>query len=147
MDDAFGEGATRGIIVSSLTSASKAVAQAALNTRGTSQPLADALEIFKSVYFDDTVTASRSLAKIEEPLAALAHFGRGRRAAFDAGTKLRKAAEAYLDTVDQNLGAYGDEHRAKHEALSGSLTEIDQALTVVEASLSDLNGNGNSHAA
>ena len=147
MDDAFGDGATRATIVSGLTSACQAVSKAALNTRGTAQTLGEALETFKTVYFDDMVLASRSLAKIEAPLEALPHYGRGRRNAVEAGTRLRKAAQAYLDSVDQNLGAYGADHQAKHDALSGSLSEIDKALEQIEVSLVDMIGAGDSDAA
>lgn len=147
MDNAFGESATRAGIVASLTAAAQAVAQAGLNTRGTSQALADAIESFKTVQFDDSVTACRALAKIEDPVTALAYLGRGRRAGVEGGTRLRKAAEAYLDSVDENLGAYGDEHRAKHEAISDSVKEIDMALSGIEAALAGLAGSGDGHAA
>ena len=135
METAFGATATRAAIVTALDAARQAVADAGIGTSNTGRGLADALERFKTVYFDDSLSAARALAGESDAIAALPHFGRGRRNAVDAGTALVAATQAFLDTVDSNIGANSQSLDAKHGAVAASLDQIDAALTAIEADL------------
>ena len=135
METAFGATATRAAIVTALDAARQAVADAGIGTSNTGRGLADALERFKTVYFDDSLSAARALAGEGDAIAALPHFGRGRRNAVDAGTALVAATQAFLDTVDSNIGANSQSLDAKHGAVAASLDQIDAALTAIEADL------------
>ena len=128
---AFGPDATRASIIAGLTAAREAVIAAGIATNNTARPLADALERFRGHNFDDSVAAARALAKQEDALAALPHFGRGRRDAVEAANVLAAAAKSFLDAVEQNLLAFGQSHEAKHAAVADSLARIDGALTSI----------------
>lgn len=135
MEEAFGATATRASILTALDAALEAVADAGIGTSATGRGLADALERFRTVYFDDTLAAARALSSEDDAVAALPHFGRGRRGAVDAGTALVAAAQAFLDTVDKNIAATSQSLNAKHAAVTASLEQIDTALTAIEADL------------
>ncbi|WP_062223447.1 protein DpdH [Aureimonas sp. D3] len=135
MQDAFGATATRASIISALDAARQAVADAGIGTSTTGRVLTDALDRFRTIYFDDSLAAARALGSEGDAVAALPHFGRGRRGAVDAGTALVAAAQAFLDTVDNNIGATSQSLVAKHGAVAASLNQIDAALTAIEADL------------
>jgi len=135
METAFGATATRAAIVTALDAARQAVADVGIGTSNTGPILADALERFKTAYFDGSLSASRALAGEGDAIAALPHFGRGQRIAVDAGTALVAATQAFLDTVDSNIGANSQSLDAKHGAVAASLDQIDAALTAIEADL------------
>lgn len=135
MENAFGSTATRAAIVTALEAARQAIADAGIGTSNTGRGLADALERFKTVYFDDSLAAARALSGESDAVAALPHFGRGRRGAVDAGTALVAAAQAFLDTVDDNIGANSQSLDAKHSAVATSLDQIDKSLTAIEIDL------------
>lgn len=135
METAFGATSTRATIVTALDAARQAVADAGIGTSNTGRGLADAIERFKTVYFDDSLSAARALAGEGDAIAALPHFGRGRRNAVDAGTALVAATQAFLDTVESNIGANSQSLDAKHGAVAASLDQIDAALTAIEANL------------
>lgn len=135
MDAAFGAESTRATIATALDAARQVVIEAGIGTNNTSRFLGDALERFRAVNFDDSVLAARTLSKQEDAVAALAHFGRGRRNAVEVGTALALAAQNFLDAVDQNIGANSQTLDARHGSLTTSLTRIDTSLTAVEADL------------
>jgi energy-coupling factor transporter ATP-binding protein EcfA2 len=135
MQNAFGATSNRATIVSSLEAARLAVADAGIGTSSTGRMLADAIQRFRSVNFDDSMLAARALCKETDAIAALPHFGRGRRDAVEAGTALAAAAKAFLDTVDQNIGAIGQSLGAKHSAVFASLEQIDASLAAIESDL------------
>ena len=87
MEAAFGEDATRASILEALEAAHLAVAEAGIGTSNTGRRLADALDRFRSVQFDDSVSAARALGKESDAIAALPQFGRGRRGAVEAGNR------------------------------------------------------------
>ena len=148
MEAAFGEDATRASILEALEAARLAVAEAGIGTSNTGRRLADALDRFRSVQFDDSVSAARALGKESDAIAALPQFGRGRRGAVEAGIALVEVAQTFLDIVDQNLGANSQSLGAKHSALATSLEKINSSLSAIEADLLALSGaNGkDSHA-
>jgi hypothetical protein len=135
MEDAFGPNAARATIAATLDAARQAALEAGLGSNNTSKAIVEALDRFRGANFDDSLLAARTLAKQEDALAALTHFGRGRRNAVEAGTALATAAKAFLEAVDQNLTAYGQSHDAKHGALANSLSRIDASLQTIEADL------------
>ena len=135
LEEAFGAGATRATIITTLSKAHEAADQAGIAVGGTSRPLAEALERFQSVQFDDAIAAARAISKVEDPLSALPHFGRGRRAAVIAGDELRQLATTFLDAVDRNLSAFSADHGAQHAATAASIERIDRALERIEADL------------
>lgn len=135
MQDVFGVNATRATIVTALDAARQAVADAGIGTSSTGRILAEALDRFRTVYFDDSLAAARALGSEGDAVAALPHFGRGRRGAVDAGTALVAAAQAFLDTVDDNIGATSQSLDAKQGAVATSLDQIDSSLTAIEADL------------
>ena len=135
MQDAFGATATRASIVTALDAARVAVADAGIGTSATGRVLTDAIERFRTVYFDDTLAAARTLGNEADAIAALPHFGRGRRGAADAGTALVAAAQAFLDTVDDNIGATSQSLDARHGAVAASLDQIETSLTAIETDL------------
>lgn len=140
MEQAFGEGATRLTIVTALDAARQAVAEAGIGTGSAGRGLTDTLERFRSIQFDASMAAARALGREADAVAALPHFGRGRRAAVEAGTALVAAAQSFLDTVDQNIGANSQSLDAKHGALAASLAQIDTALKAIEINLLALSG-------
>ncbi|GGA00044.1 protein DpdH [Sphingobium fuliginis] len=135
MQDVFGVNATRATIVTALDAARQAVADAGIGTSSTGRILAEALDRFRTVYFDDSLAAARALGSEGDAVAALPHFGRGRRGAVDAGTALVAAAQAFLDTVDDNIGATSQSLDAKQGAVATSLDQIESSLTAIEADL------------
>lgn len=135
MEEAFGENVTRGSILSMLDAARAAVADVGIGTSNTSKQLGDALDRLRTVQFDESIAAARTLAKQEDGLSALPYYGRGRKNAVEAGTALVTATKAFLDAVDQNLGANSQSLDAKHDALADSLQRIDASLLAIENDL------------
>jgi hypothetical protein len=138
MEEAFGEGATRASILSTLDGARAAVADAGIGTSNTSKFLSDALERFRSVQFDESLNASRTLAKQEDGVSALPYYGRGRKNAVEAGSALAAATQVFLDAVDQNIGANTQSLDARHSALADSLQRIDTSLLAIENELLEM---------
>ncbi len=138
MEDAFGPDPTRAMIVKNLENARGVVRDAGVGSNNTSKALDEALEWFRATQFDDSVLAARIIAKKDDGLAALAHFGRGRRNAMEASTKLATVARAFLESVDQNLAAYGQIHGAKRCTLETSLAGIDTALRSIGTDLIEM---------
>jgi hypothetical protein len=145
MEDAFGKDSSRATIVSSLDTARQAAFTAGVGANNTFKMLQDALQVFQSVYFDDSVAAARSLSKQDDGLAALPYFGRGRRNAVEAGTGLANAARRFLDSVDENFAAYGETHTAKHSARTSSLQQIDVSLQTIENDLLEIGETTGTH--
>ena len=135
MEAAFGPDAGRATIVATLNEARQAALEAGLGSNNTSKALIEALDRFRGANFDNSLMAARTLATQDDALAALPHFGRGRRNAVEAATGLATAAKAFLDAVDQNLTAYGQSDDAEHGALANSLSRIDASLQTIEADL------------
>jgi len=135
METAFGEDLSRNVVAATLDAAREAAAEAGIGSNNTARTLVAALEEFRRVNFDDSITAARVLLKQEEGLSALPYFGRGRRNAVEAGTALTAAAETFLDAVDQNLAANSQSHDARHGALANSLSRIDASLEAIEEAL------------
>ena len=146
MESAFGLDAVRSTIATTLDGARQAALEAGIGSNNTSKALLEAMERFRGANFDDSMSAARILAKQEDGLAALPHFGRGRRNAVEAGIELEIAAKAFLDAVDQNLAAYGQSHGAKNSALANSLSRIDAALQTLEADLIEMSTRGEDNA-
>jgi hypothetical protein len=145
MESAFGSTSNRAAIIAALDAARQAVADAGIGTSNTGRMLADALDRFRTVQFDDSVAAARSLRNETDAIAALPHFGRGRRSAVEAGTALAAAAQTFLDTVDQNIGAVGQSLDARHGEVEASLKQIDTSLAAIEADLIALSGVEGEH--
>ena len=135
MEHAFGATANRLAIVNALDAARQAVADAGIGTSNTAKQLGEELERFRSVQYDDSVLAARALAKEPDAVAALPQFGRSRRSAVEAGTALAAAAQVFLDTVDENIGANSQSLDDKHGALAASLDQIETSLAAIEADL------------
>ncbi|WP_133250332.1 protein DpdH [Novacetimonas pomaceti] len=135
MDDAFGVTANRAKIVSILEAAQQAVAEAGIGSGNTSPQLGKALERFKTVQFDDSISAARSLTNEKDAIAALPQLGRGRQGAVEAGTELVKAANTFLNIVDQNIGSVSESLEAKRSAVTASLQQIDTSLGAIEVDL------------
>lgn len=136
--DNFGPEPKRSVIVSGLRAARQAAIDVGLNTQNASKPLGDALDLFEGVQFDDTVTAFRTLSRLEDPLAALPHFGRGRRNAINHTDSLITIATQFLDNVDVATDMFGGEQKAKHDAIAASLDQIDADLALISQSLSEI---------
>ena len=81
------------------------------------------------------MAAARALGSEIDPVAALPHFGRGRRGAVEAGTALAAAAQSFLDTVDQTISATSQSVDAKQNAVAASLAQIDASLSAIETDL------------
>lgn len=139
MDDAFGQGATRATIVSALESALVAALDAGIGSNNTAKPLTEALDRIRSVQFDDSLAAARSLEKQEDALSALTQIGRGRRNGVEAGSALANAARAFLDAIDQAVNANSQSHEAKYGALATSISSIEGALDAIETDMRLLN--------
>jgi hypothetical protein len=135
MEAAFGLDAARATIAATLDETRQAALEAGVGSNNTAKALAEALERFRGANFDDSLSAVRTLVKQDDALAALPQFGRGRRNAVEAATALATAAKAFLDAVDQNLTAYGQNHDAKHGALANSLSRINVSLQSIESDL------------
>ncbi|RWE94402.1 protein DpdH [Mesorhizobium sp.] len=146
MEEAFGEGATRASILSTLGAARAAVADAGIGTNNTSKQLAEALDRFRVVQFDESLNAARTLAKQEDGVSALPYYGRGRKNAVEAGTALAEATQMFLDAVDQNLGTNSQSLDAKHAALADSLNRIDTSLLAIENDLLEMTASNGAHA-
>lgn len=142
METAFGAAANRNAIVTTLDTARQAVADAGIGTSNTARLLGEELDRFRSVQFDDSMAAARALGSETDAVAALPHFGRGRRGAVEAGTALAAAAKSFLDTVDQTISATSQSVDAKQNAVAASLAQIDLSLIAIEADLVALSGTG-----
>lgn len=146
MEAAFGPDAARSTIAATLESARLAALEAGIGSNNTAKALLEAIERFRGANFDDSILAARTLVRQDDGLAALPHFGRGRRNAVEAGTTLAISAKAFLDAVDQNLAAYGQSHSAKNDALANSLSRIEAALQTIEADLIEMSTRGEENA-
>lgn len=135
METSFGANATRASILRALDTARLAVADAGIGTSNTGRLLAEALDRFKLVQFDDSVLAARALGKETDGIVMLPHFGRGRRNAVEVGTMLAARARAFLETVEQNVDGTSQSLAAKHSAQSSSLGQIDTSLSSIAADL------------
>jgi hypothetical protein len=135
MEESFGADANRAAIVAALSEAREAAFRAGIASGNYSKPLADALERFQATQLDDALSAARAVAKLDDPMGALPHFGRGRRNAVDTARELRTVAAAFLDAVDQNLGAFSADQNAKHAASADSISRIGESLTNIERDL------------
>lgn len=131
MQNAFGEKPSRTEIVSTFSAALKAVLDAGVGAQNSATPLQEALDDFQSVQFDATVLAVRGLANEEDPVASLPDYGRGRANAVSAGTKLRIAAERFVDAVDRNLQNYSDDQNSRTSEVAKRIDELHKALTNV----------------
>jgi hypothetical protein len=140
MEAAFGAGATKASILEALDGARITVAEAGIGTSNTGRLLADALDRFKSVQFDDTMLAARALGKEPDAIAALPHFGRGHRRAVEAGTAMVATAKDFLDMVDQHLEATSQSLGAKHSARTSNFEQINSSLSAIEVDLLALSG-------
>ena len=125
---AFGEGATRASIVSTLSGARQAALEAGINAQNSARPLQEALEAFQAVQFDATIGAARMLTGTEDAVAALPEYGRGRANAVAAGTALRLATEKFLDAVERDLQSFGDDQEARTGEVAKQLAALDEAL-------------------
>jgi len=142
METAFGAAANRNAIVTMLDAARQAVAEAGIGTSNTARLLGEELDRFRSVQFDDSMAAARALGSEADAVAALPHFGRGRRGAVEAGTALVAAAKSFLDMVDQTIGATSQSVDAKQNAVAASLAQIDSSLSAIEEDLVALSSTG-----
>lgn len=144
MEDAFGEGAGRATILTTLAAAREAALEAGVGMQNSARPLAEALDRFGAVQFDATVAAFRGLAAIDDPVAALPAYGRGFANAAQAGSALRAAAAGFLDQVERNLQTFGDDQGARTGEVAKSLAEVDAALADI---VDDLSAMETHHAA
>ena len=138
MESVFGPEATRATIATTLDDARRMALDAGVGSNRTSSALLEALDRFRRVDFDDSLSTARILAKQDDGLAALPHFGRGRRNAVEASTTLATTARTFLDAVDQNLAAYGQSHNVRKNTLETSLAQIDTALRTISADLIEM---------
>lgn len=129
MQTAFGEGATRAEIVTTLSAALQATLDAGVGAQNSTTPLEEALDVFRTVQFDATVVAARALADEEDPVASLPDYGRGRANAVAASRALRIAAERFLDAVERALQTYSDDQNSRTSEVAKRMTELDKALT------------------
>jgi hypothetical protein len=141
MEEAFGQSATRGSIVSTLGAAITAAVEAGVGAQNSTRPLQDALDAFQSVQFDATVAAVRSLAGEDDPLASLPDYGRGRANAVSAGTALRIGAEQFLDAVERNLQSFGDDQTSRTSEVARRIAELDEALLQIVGDLTTMAGS------
>ena len=141
MQEAFGESASRGSIVSALGAALKAALEAGVGAQNSSRPLQEALDMFQSVQFDATVAAVRAIAGEEDPLASLPDYGRGRANAVSAGTTLRVSAQLFLDAVERNLQSFGDDQNSRAGEVSKRIAEMEAALGNIVGDLAAMEGS------
>ena len=141
MQEAFGEGASRSSIVSSLRAAINAALEAGVGAQNNTRPLQEALDLFQSVQFDATVMAVRALAGEDDPLVSLPEYGRGRANAVSAGTELRICAEQFLDAVERNLQSFGDDQTSRTSGLAKRIVELDEALENIVGDLAAMAGS------
>jgi hypothetical protein len=144
MQEAFGEGSSRGSIVSALGAALKAALEAGVGAQNSTRPLQEALDAFQGVQFDATVLAVRALVDVSDPLASLPDYGRGRVNAVSAGSTLRVSAQQFLDAVERNLQSFGDDQSSRTGEVSKRIADLDEALGSIVEDLAAMEG---SHAA
>ncbi len=138
MEEAFGTDATRSAILAACDDIATRAKEAGLAGGGSLHNFEDALNTFRTSYFDDAVNASRTLAKMDDPIAALVHYSRARRPAVNAARTLKQAATAFLGSVTDNLERFSTETSAKHGQLDGHLAAIDEALTGIADDLGSI---------
>ena len=132
---AFGKDASRASIVTALDAARLSISEAGIGTSNTGTRLREALDRFRTIHFDESLKAARAIVSETDSVAALPHFGRGHRNAVEAGSALMAAAKAFLDAVEQNIGANSLSLDTKHSALANSLQQIDLSLEAIESDL------------
>lgn len=135
MDEAFGEYSNRATIADTLEKTVLAVGKAGIAAGGKLRALADALERFRGVHFDDARSAVRALARQDNGLAVLPYLGRGRQNAMLAGKELAEAASAFLDAVDGTLSTVSQSVDAAQEGMMKSIHEINVSLCQLETDL------------
>ena len=135
MESAFGPEATRTNIAASLEGVRQAALSAGIGSNKTSNRLSDALDSFARVQFDDSILAVRTLAMQNDVLAALPHFGRGRRNAIEAGVALSSTAKNFLDAVGHNLEMHRQNRDAEFSAIERSITTIVRSLDTIEVEI------------
>ena len=128
MQDAFGEGSLRAAIVGQLGAARQAAIDAGIGAQNSGRPLQEALDRFKSVQFDATMTAVRALTGVEDAVSALPDYGRGRANAVAAATALRLTATQFLELVERNLETFSGDQSARAGEVAKSIIAIDRAL-------------------
>jgi hypothetical protein len=138
VEEAFGEDATRAAIVATFTDIRDQAKEAGLAAGGNLRAFEEALELVRTVQFDDAVAASKALVKFDDPLAALPQYSRARRPAVIAARDLKRAAAAFLSDVSDNLDRYSAETSAKHGLLDQHLAAIDGAFTKIADGLTTL---------
>ena len=138
IEDAFGATATRATIVAACAEIAAQAKEAGLAGGGNLPNFEETLDVFRNVQFDDSISATRTLGKIDNPLAALPLYTRIRRPAVISSRNLEAAAKAFLGDVADNLDRFSSETSAKHGQLDLHLATIDNALTEIAADLDAL---------
>ena len=138
MEEAFGPDATRTEIVTACDDIASRAKEAALAGGGNLRGFEDAVNMFRAVQCDDAINASKALAKVEDPVAALSQYSRARRPAVIAARSLKRAAAAFLGDVADNLARFSTDTSAKHGLLDQHLAAIDSALTDIADDLGAL---------
>jgi hypothetical protein len=126
--EAFGEGARRAVVHASLVQLREDAIINGFARSRTNDALKTALEVFLSVQFDDAVGAATTLAREEDALASLAHYGRGRSNAMEATTALIKAAEAFLGDAEAGLNSRVQELSLTAQTLDSDVQSIRTSL-------------------
>ncbi|TNC74347.1 protein DpdH [Rubellimicrobium roseum] len=142
MEAAFGSSTPRAAIIAALDDARQQTFDAGISTENTRRALVEALDRFKTTQYDDAIAAARQLARLEDPVAALPQFGRGRANAVEAGTALRQVATQFLDAVERNLEQDGVGQSAGAADVARSLESLEKDLGAIVEDLTALTMQG-----
>lgn len=126
--EAFGEGARRAVVHASLVQVREDAIINGFARSRTNDALKTALEVLLNVQFDDAVGAATTLAREEDALASLVHYGRGRSNAMEATTALIKAAEAFLVDAEAGLNSRVQELSLTAQTLDSDVQSIRTSL-------------------
>lgn len=143
MDAAFGVTAQRAVIVAALEELRDLAVQNGIAVRNVPS-LNEALRTFGVVQFDDAVAAARQLQGEGDALSHLPQYGRGRRAAVQAGNDLSARAETFVTELDQSMAMMSQEFTERHKGLQENVAVIDGALASIGSSLNFLEAGAGS---
>ena len=135
VERAFGSDCSRGAIVETLRSAQSAAEDAGIGSSQSGHILREALDAFSGVQFEDSVNAARALRKLDSSVIAVPHFGRGRRNAVTAATRLARAAEEFLSAVEENVSSVINSSDTQQTKLQADLEQIDSALEQIAVAM------------
>jgi hypothetical protein len=134
MESAFGNTAKRSTILAELSAVRSAFGDAGL-AGATGKRLDEALDLLRTIHFDEALSAARSLREAQDPLSMLPAYARSRSTAVNAGRLVAETASTFLDQCRVRLEEQANRDAAQAEAVRRDIAAIENALTSIADAL------------